>query len=136
MPDGTLKITKYVIFMLNQIESLARFPGRRVASSTSHLKTSLRLEESEREGHATQRSPGCGDKASIVKFMRSTLNTTCRGIGEGQRFREGFLSTREAWVWLTDRFARGRGIPECGDGLPGWGDRSHGAVSWGSPCAE
>lgn len=72
MPDGTLKITKYVIFMLNQIESSVRFLGRQVASSTDHLKTSLGLEESEREGHATQRSPGlgCGDKASIVSLIR------------------------------------------------------------------
>lgn len=72
MPDGTLKITKYVIFMLNQIESSVRFPGRQVSSSTKHLKTSLGLEESKREGHATQRSPGlgCEDKASIVRFIR------------------------------------------------------------------
>lgn len=84
MPDGTLKITKYVIFMLNQIESSARFPGRQVTSSTNHLKTSLGLEESEKEGHATQRSPGLGggDKASIVR------HTTCRGTREEQRSRE------------------------------------------------
>lgn len=58
MPDGSLKITKYVIFMLNQIESSVRFLGRQVVSGTNHIKTCLGLEESEREGHATQRSPG------------------------------------------------------------------------------
>lgn len=83
MPDGTLKITKYVIFMLNQIESSARFPGRQVTSSTNHLKTSLGLEESEREEHATQRSPRpeVWDKASIVKFTRTHA---CTSLAEGQ----------------------------------------------------
>lgn len=47
-------------FMLNQIESSVRFPGRQVASSTNHLQTSPGLEESEREGHATQRTLGLG----------------------------------------------------------------------------
>lgn len=107
MPDGTLKITKYVILMLNQIESSARFPGRQVASSTSHLKTSLGLEESEREGHAIQRSPGlgCGDKVSIVRLIRENLaHHLHRGRG-GAEVQEGFPLQKEAWVCLADRLA-------------------------------
>lgn len=39
MPDVPLKITKYVIFELNQIVSSAGFPGGQVVSSTKGLKT-------------------------------------------------------------------------------------------------
>ena len=108
MPDGTLKITKYVIFMLNQIESSVRFPGRQVSSSTNHFKTSLGLEESKREGHATQRSPGlrCGDKASIVRLIREHPAYHLQRDRGRARFREGSHSTKEAWVWLIDRIAR------------------------------
>lgn len=39
MPDVPLKITKYVIFELNQIASSAGFPGGQVVSSTKGFKT-------------------------------------------------------------------------------------------------
>lgn len=145
MPDGTLKITKYVIFMLNQIESSVRFPGRQVSSSTNHLKTSLGLEGSEREGHATLRFPGlgCGDKASIVSLVREHPAYHLqrdRGGAEVQGqlpLHEGGLGlvkrksclnvTVEIWQWLGALLS----IEQAAGGR-----HSHGGSFLGIPCAE
>lgn len=86
----------------------SRFPGRQVASSTNHLKTSLGLEGSERQGHATQKFPGlgCGDKASIVSFIREYpayhLQRDRGGgeVQEGLPLHKGGLGLVNSLAWM------------------------------------
>lgn len=140
MPDGTLKITKYVIFMLNQIESSARFPGRQVTSSTNHLKTSLGLEESEREEHTTQRSPRpevWGQSLYCEVHKDAPMHTTCRGTGTPLSRKEpGLVGLTDRFVWIQcGRLSRDRGIPEWRAGIWG-GERSLRSSFIGIPWAE
>lgn len=113
MPDGTLKITKYVIFMLNQIESSARFPGRQVTSSTNHLKTSPGLEESEREEHATQRSPRpevWGQCLYCEVHKGAPMHATCRGTGTPlSRKESGFVGLTDCLYGCSVEGCRGMG---------------------------
>lgn len=137
MPDGTLKITKYVIFMLNQIESSARFPGRQVTSSTNHLKTSPGLEESEREEHATQRSPRpevWGQCRYCEVHKGAPMHATCRGTGTPlSRKESGFVGLTDWPIWMQCGRLSRDGAFLSGEQASGEVSAHIGAASWGSP---
>lgn len=107
MLDVTLKITKYVIFILNQIASSARFPGRQVVSSTKDLKPCMGAGERQNTEDIPStevpgpRELGQGHHCEVLQEvpLPTTLRQIHKGSWEGWPLREDCLGNGEWRTW-------------------------------------